>query len=59
MLLEELAPLVSAQQSIMYVVANEAGGHYLRQLASYADAQDATEPRRFRLRRGHRRPVRR
>src|SRR6185295_17699233 len=47
MLLEELAPLVSAQQSIMYVVANESGRPHLRQLASYADTHGTAEPRRF------------
>jgi HAMP domain-containing protein/signal transduction histidine kinase/CheY-like chemotaxis protein len=38
MLLSELAPLVYAQQAIIYVVRDTSGGLRLRQLASYADS---------------------
>jgi len=40
MLLSELAPLVNAQQALMYVVEGEESGHRprLRKLAGYADA---------------------
>src|SRR5690606_8421324 len=37
MLLSELAPLVHAQQGIIYVVVESPSGLRLRQLASYAD----------------------
>jgi len=49
MLLAELAPLVNAQQSIVYVIDADDTGQTLKQLASYADAQVRTsgEPRRF------------
>ena len=48
MLLSELAPLVNAQQGVIYVVdADERRGrNRLRQLAGYADASaDDDEPR--------------
>jgi HAMP domain-containing protein/CheY-like chemotaxis protein/signal transduction histidine kinase len=38
MLLTELAPLVNAQQGLMYVVDAESGAPRLRRLAGYADA---------------------
>ena len=62
MLLSELAPLVNAQQGVMYVVETDGrrGRTRLRQLAGYADARDAsTTPRTRRVRRGPDRPVRR
>src|SRR5690606_15352586 len=37
MLLSELAPLVDAQQGVMYVVEHHSEGKPLRQLAAYAD----------------------
>src|SRR6187551_792980 len=49
MLLAELAPLVEAQQGIVYVMEAEDSGPALKQLASYADARPPTEPRRFSL----------
>jgi CheY-like chemotaxis protein/signal transduction histidine kinase len=52
MLLTELAPLVNAQQGIVYVMDADDGGQYLRQLASYADAKDDDQPRRYALRDG-------
>jgi len=52
MLLTELAPLVNAQQGIMYVMDVDQSGSFLKQLASYADAQEAEEPRRYALREG-------
>ena len=45
-LLSELAPLVNAQQGVIYVVDNADGQMYLRKLAGYADQEG---PRRFRL----------
>ena len=52
MLLEELAPLVNAQQGVIYVVApdNEGGG--LKQLVAYADAGSAGAPRRYAMHEG-------
>jgi HAMP domain-containing protein/CheY-like chemotaxis protein/signal transduction histidine kinase len=48
LLLSELAPLVNAQQGIIYVMDGPADGSYLRELASYADASyEGREPRRF------------
>ena len=59
MLLSELAPLVNAQQGVMYVMAEDrATASACTQLAGYADAQDAGEPREYRARRGPGRPVR-
>ncbi len=52
MLLTELAPLVNAQQGIVYVMDADESGQYLKQLASYADAQDEGESRRYALREG-------
>jgi CheY-like chemotaxis protein/GAF domain-containing protein len=52
-LLAELAPLVNAQQSIMYVMdTDESGSALLSQTASYADSQTKTEPRRYALHEG-------
>ncbi|MBC8057928.1 MAG: response regulator, partial [Rhizobiales bacterium] len=47
MLLSELAPLVDAQQGVMYVVEREGnqGRGTLRQLAGYADAPSSPSPR--------------
>ncbi|HEY4555544.1 MAG TPA: HAMP domain-containing protein, partial [Lysobacter sp.] len=44
MLLSELAPLVNAQQGLMYVVEAGAMRPRLRQLAGYADSPDAPSP---------------
>ena len=53
MLLAELAPLVNAQQGIVYVMDFDERGPMLKQLASYADAHDEPdEPRRYALREG-------
>jgi HAMP domain-containing protein/signal transduction histidine kinase/DNA-binding response OmpR family regulator len=52
MLLAELAPLVNAQQGIMYVMDFDDRGPLLKQLSSYADASEVTEPRRYALREG-------
>ncbi|MGC3979744.1 MAG: HAMP domain-containing protein [Steroidobacteraceae bacterium] len=52
MLLAELAPLVEAQQGIVYVMDNNEQGQSLKQLASYADSRNNTEPRRYALRQG-------
>ncbi|HTW38362.1 MAG TPA: HAMP domain-containing protein [Steroidobacteraceae bacterium] len=49
MLLSELAPLVNAQQGVTYVIDSGGGTPYLRQLATYADPEEAAEPRRYRL----------
>jgi HAMP domain-containing protein/CheY-like chemotaxis protein/signal transduction histidine kinase len=49
MLLSELAPLVTAQQGIMYVMEGTNGSSCLKQLAAYADPYDDTEPRRYAL----------
>jgi CheY-like chemotaxis protein/signal transduction histidine kinase/HAMP domain-containing protein len=47
LLLSELAPLVNAQQGIIYVMEGAEGSH-LRELASYADQpHEAGEPRRY------------
>jgi CheY-like chemotaxis protein/signal transduction histidine kinase/HAMP domain-containing protein len=46
-LLSELAPLVEAQQGVMYVLQDTDGEPALRQLAGYADASQ--EPRVYRL----------
>jgi len=48
LLLSELAPLVDAQQGIIYVMDGSAQSPYLRELASYADdPYDGREPRRY------------
>jgi HAMP domain-containing protein/CheY-like chemotaxis protein/signal transduction histidine kinase len=52
MLLAELAPLVNAQQGIMYVMDQDDSGAYLMQLANYADALEDVGPRRYVLREG-------
>jgi HAMP domain-containing protein/CheY-like chemotaxis protein/signal transduction histidine kinase len=49
MLLSELAPLVNAQQGIVYVVDGSDGTPLLKQLASFADPQESAEPRRYRI----------
>ncbi len=50
LLLSELAPLVNAQQGVIYVVEGEGGGVCLKELASYADEPiQNREPRRFGL----------
>jgi CheY-like chemotaxis protein/signal transduction histidine kinase/HAMP domain-containing protein len=49
MLLSELAPLVNAQQGIVYVVEGSDGTPLLKQLASFADPQESAEPRRYRI----------
>ncbi|HEY7642794.1 MAG TPA: HAMP domain-containing protein [Steroidobacteraceae bacterium] len=53
MLLAELAPLVNAQQSLVYIMDFDERGPMLKQLATYADAQtEGEEPRRYALREG-------
>jgi HAMP domain-containing protein/CheY-like chemotaxis protein/signal transduction histidine kinase len=48
LLLSELAPLVNAQQGIIYVMDGAAEAPYLRELASYADEpHEGREPRRY------------
>jgi HAMP domain-containing protein/CheY-like chemotaxis protein/signal transduction histidine kinase len=49
MLLSELAPLVQAQQGIVYVMEGSKDAPALKQLASFADPQEGTEPRRYRI----------
>src|SRR5690606_20201498 len=52
MLLSELAPLMDAQQGLMYVVEEHGdapGDHRLRQLAGYADADSAPAARTLRF----------
>jgi HAMP domain-containing protein/CheY-like chemotaxis protein/signal transduction histidine kinase len=50
LLLSELAPLVNAQQGIVYVMDGGSSPPCLKELASYADAAaDNREPRRYRL----------
>src|SRR5437773_4714367 len=50
LLLSELAPLVNAQQGIVYVMDATDGAPCLKELASYADdAYDNREPRRYHL----------
>ncbi|HEY3729829.1 MAG TPA: response regulator, partial [Steroidobacteraceae bacterium] len=49
MLLSELAPLVNAQQGIVYVVERGEEVPFLKQLASFADPQESAEPRRYRI----------
>jgi HAMP domain-containing protein/CheY-like chemotaxis protein/signal transduction histidine kinase len=48
-LLAEFAPLVNAQQGVIYIVGYEDGQRWLKQLASYADVRDTPEPRRYRF----------
>jgi len=54
MLLSELAPLVNAQQGVVYVVEGSAndGSSHLQQLATYADFLDEGEPRRYAMGQG-------
>jgi HAMP domain-containing protein len=53
MLLAELAPLVNAQQSLVYIMDFDERGPVLKQLANYADAAtEGDEPRRYALREG-------
>ncbi|HYM43634.1 MAG TPA: response regulator, partial [Steroidobacteraceae bacterium] len=48
LLLSELAPLVSAQQGVIYVMDGASQPRVLRELASYADeGSDGREPRRY------------
>src|SRR5215469_4210700 len=49
MLLSELAPLVNAQQGLLYIMDQDDDGAYLKQLASYADANTADHMRRYRV----------
>src|SRR5690606_15963635 len=50
MLLSELAPLVEAQQGVMYAMVETENGYRLRQLAGYADFIDGDQPsREYRL----------
>ena len=49
MLLSELAPLMDAQQGLMYVVEEDEGGRRLRQLAGYADADRSPAARSLRF----------
>ncbi len=49
MLLSELAPLVNAQQGVMYVMDDSEFPPVLKQLAGYADHNDPTTPRRYRI----------
>ncbi|HEY6862555.1 MAG TPA: response regulator, partial [Burkholderiales bacterium] len=49
MLLSELAPLVNAQQGVMYVMDDSEFPPVLKQLAGYADHVDPGAPRRYRI----------
>jgi CheY-like chemotaxis protein/signal transduction histidine kinase/HAMP domain-containing protein len=49
MLLSELAPLVQAQQGIVYVMEGGDEAPYLKQLATFADPNESPEPRRYRI----------
>jgi CheY-like chemotaxis protein/signal transduction histidine kinase/HAMP domain-containing protein len=49
MLLSEMAPLVNAQQGVMYVMDESEQPPLLKQLAGYADRPEPGEPRRFRI----------
>ncbi len=49
LLLSELAPLVNAQQGIVYVMEGTNGASCLKQLATYADPLEGGEPRRYAL----------
>jgi HAMP domain-containing protein/signal transduction histidine kinase/DNA-binding response OmpR family regulator len=48
-LLSELAPVVNAEQGVMYVMETEGLVPRLRQLAGYADSPGAPAPREYRL----------
>ena len=48
-LLAEFAPLVNAQQGVIYIVGYEDGQRLLKQLAGYADVRESAEPRRYRF----------
>ena len=53
LLLSELAPLVNAQQGIVYVMDAAEEGAHLRELATYADEADGrSEPRRYSIGQG-------
>ncbi|MEX2496207.1 MAG: HAMP domain-containing protein [Woeseia sp.] len=52
MLLSELAPLVHAQQGIIYVLTEGSEGQRLRQVAAYADGDTGDEPREYLLNQG-------
>ena len=58
MLLAELAPLVNAQQGIVYVMDSDASGPILKQLSSYADTREHGRAAPLPLERGPGRPVR-
>jgi signal transduction histidine kinase/HAMP domain-containing protein/DNA-binding response OmpR family regulator len=47
MLLSELAPLVGAQQGIIYVATESAAGPRLKQVAAYADSATPDAPREY------------
>ena len=49
MLLRELAPLVNAQQGVVYIMDDREVTPHVEQLASYADPDESGTPRRFRL----------
>ena len=48
-LLSELAPLVEAQQGVMYIMEDTPEGPFLQQIYGYADRGTHQSPRRFRL----------
>ncbi len=52
MLLSELAPLVNAQQGVVYVMESAEGAASLKQLASFADPLDGSEPRQYAMGQG-------
>ncbi|MGC1456735.1 MAG: response regulator, partial [Steroidobacteraceae bacterium] len=52
LLLSELAPLVNAQQGIVYVMDNAADGAHLHELAAYADEAGNAGPRRYAIGQG-------
>jgi len=53
LLLSELAPLINAQQGIVYVMDNAVDGGHLRELAAYADEADTNaSPRRYAIGQG-------
>ncbi len=49
MLLSELCPLIDAQHGIVYVMEGMTGSSVLKQLASYADPNENSEPRSYRV----------
>jgi HAMP domain-containing protein/CheY-like chemotaxis protein/signal transduction histidine kinase len=49
MLLSDLAPLVNAQQGVMYVMDENESPPTLKQLAGYADHNDPSTPRSYRV----------